>query len=114
MDLAPLTELESLFARRYQALALLCLYQDGPMRWADIARAMHRRAHEHIHDKEITRSLNALETAGLLQRRTLDNNCHVRELTPAGVRRAERTAEIITAVTVHSAAGHGAICGGHR
>ena len=96
--LAQLTELESLFARRYQTLALLCLYQGGPMRWAEIARAMHRRATEHIHDKEITHSLNALETAGLLQRRTLNNNCQVRELIPTGTRRAQRITEIVTVV----------------
>jgi DNA-binding HxlR family transcriptional regulator len=56
---------------------------------------MHRRADEHIHDKEITRSLKALETAGLLERRALSAGCQVRELTYAGTRRAERLTEVI-------------------
>jgi DNA-binding HxlR family transcriptional regulator len=96
MDLARLTELESLFGRRYQALALLCLYQEGPMRWAAVARAMQRRADEHLHDKEISRSLKALETAGYVQRVNCADGTAVRALTPAGTRRAERLRDLIT------------------
>lgn len=96
MDLARLTELEKLFGRRYQALALLCLHQEGPMRWADIARAMQRRADEHINDKEVTRSLKALQAAGCVDQVPQTERVEVRVLTSAGVRRAERMLDIIT------------------
>ena len=96
MDLARLAEFESLFGHRYQALALVSLLQEGPMRWSEVGRAMDRRAEERVDDKYVTRSLKALEKAGFVRAMADGNGGQLRALTPHGTKRANRILDIFT------------------
>lgn len=103
MDLVRLSELEGLFGHRYQALALIALLEDGPMRWSELGRAMHRRAADRVDDKYVTRSLQALEKGGYVEAAADDSGSQVRALTRRGIEKAHRI-KLIFARLDHQAA----------
>lgn len=85
MDRNQITEL---FKYRRTALALECLYTDGPMRWTDLGHAMSRRGGEWVEGKAVTRPLHALQRLGLVASIDGDGGSsgnHLYALTPVGV-----------------------------
>jgi DNA-binding PadR family transcriptional regulator len=103
MDLARLAEFEGLFGHRFHTLALISLFEEGPMRWSGVGRAMNRRAEERVEDKYVTRSLQALRKDSLVDILVDGDGFQVHTLTPRGQQRAKRIAQIFAALDQESA-----------
>jgi len=89
-DLARLDELEGLFAHAWDALMLVCLLDDGNMRYRQLGDAMQRRASRRVPDPRINSSISKLTNAGLIQTVTGQDGSKVHTLTDQGRRKAEK------------------------
>jgi DNA-binding PadR family transcriptional regulator len=107
MDMEQLAEFEALFGHRHEALALLALRADGPMRWTDVGLSMSRIARERVLDKNVTRALHGLQRRGLVETVEADDGSQLYALTNRGTGRADRIADIFARLDRHQHAGPG-------
>lgn len=96
MDMEQLAEFEALFGHRHEALALLALRADGPMRWTDVGLSMSRIARTRVLDKNVTRALHGLQRRSLVETVEADDGSQLYALTTRGAARADRIADIFT------------------
>jgi DNA-binding PadR family transcriptional regulator len=89
-DLARLDELEDLFGQPWDALMLVCLLEDGDMRYRQLGDAMQRRATRRVPDPRINSSIHNLTNAGLIGTTIAEDGNKVHTLTDQGRRKAEK------------------------
>lgn len=89
-DLARLDELEDLFGRAWDALMLVCLLEDGDMRYRQLGDAMQRRASRRVPDPRLSSSIHNLTNAGLIQTVLAEDGSKLHTLTDRGRRKAKR------------------------
>lgn len=94
MDMQQLVELEELFRHRHKTLALICLRAHGPMRWADVSRAMSEQANAPVGDRNVTRALRGLQRAGLVRKIEGSDGNPLYTLTHYGDDRAGRIQDV--------------------